>query len=125
MTREWLRSGFLAGVGILMIGFWSMLFLTGQIPEGETGPVELGYHLAAELLTASVLVTAGVGRQLQRRWARRLSPVALGMLGYTVINSAGYYAQSGEISMVAMFTLLTVSTVALILDYLNATPESG
>ena len=41
------------------------------------------------------------------------------MLLYIVINSAGYYAQLGEIAMVGMFTGLTAMTLLLRIDYVN------
>lgn len=41
------------------------------------------------------------------------------MLLYIVINSAGYYAQLGEIAVVGMFTVLIATTLLLRIDSLT------
>lgn len=69
----------------------------------------------------TVVGAAIVGLWTGRPWARRPLPVALGLLLYTTINSAGYYAQSGEAPVVAMFAVLTVATVAALWRTLRAT----
>ncbi|MEF8975189.1 MAG: hypothetical protein V5A21_03050 [Halapricum sp.] len=114
-----LRAGYILLVGVFMIVFWAGLALTGGIPELDTAPVEIGYHLVAELLTASALVAAGLGILRGYEWGSRLYPVALGLLLYTVINSAGYYAALGNVPMVGMFSVLTVATLFLLVDYVR------
>jgi hypothetical protein len=57
-----------------------------------------------------LLMIAGV-RLLQAR-GTRWGPVAIGMLIYTVINSAGYFAEQGAWGMVAMFGALLVVAIA-------------
>jgi len=101
-------------VGATMIGMWGAVLLSGNVPDLETNPLEIRYHLAAEFLTALALVASGIGLWRGRRWAARGLTVALGMLLYTVINSAGYYADLGEATMVGFFTGLTVLTVVLL-----------
>lgn len=99
-----------------MMSLWLVLLATG-VAELETAPYEIAYHLVAELVTAIALLGAGVGLRRGADWAARLYPVALGMLGYTVVNSAGYYAERGEVGAVAFFTLLTLVTGALVVEY--------
>lgn len=121
-----LRAGYVLLVGAFMIVFWTGLAFTDGIPELDTAPVEIGYHLLAELLTAGVLVAAGLGILRGYGWGHRLYPVALGLLLYTVINSAGYYAAFGNVPMVGMFTTLTVATLFLVVDHVrgkDASPE--
>jgi len=101
-------------VGVAMIGLWITLLLTGEVPELETNPLEIRYHLAAEVLTAVALVGSGAGLWQGRRWADRAFAVALGLLLYTVINSAGYYADLGDVGMVGVFTALTALTAVLV-----------
>lgn len=110
-------AGFTVAVGLVILGLWTALILTGNVPELVTASLEIGYHLAAELLTAALLVAAGGGLLTRKRWAGRLYPIALGMLLYTVINSAGYYAQLGAVEVVAMFGILTVATGWLIASF--------
>lgn len=95
-----------------MIGLWAVLLTTGQVPELQTARLQIAYHLAAELLTAAAaLLVTGLGTVTGRSWAGRGYLVALGMLLYTVINSAGYYAELGDASMVGVFGILTVLTL--------------
>lgn len=116
-------AGYLVAVGLGMLGMWVALLGTGQVPELRTAPYEIGYHLVAEMLTAVALLAAGVGRLRGRAWGQRASPAALGMLLYTVLNSAGYYAQRGETPMVGLFAVLTVATVVLLVGHLR--PRTG
>lgn len=102
------------GVGAAMLGLWSVLLGTGAVPELETAPYEIGYHLVTEVGTALALLGAGLGLLRHAPLATRLYPVALGMLLYTVINSAGYYARRGDVAMVGLFTVLTVGTLLLL-----------
>lgn len=125
VNRERLGAAYAATVGTFMLGFWAVLYVTGEIPELSTAPYEIGYHLAAELLTALALLAAGAGVLAGRALPARLYPVALGMLLYTVINSAGYYAQLGELPMVGMFTALTVATVLALADSVGGTVASS
>ncbi len=101
-------------VGIGMFGMWTMLVITGQVPELEAEPTRIAFHLAAEFLTAALLVIGGLGLLGNRRWGYSLYLVALGALLYTVVVSPGYYAQSGNIGFVAMFATLFVLTVVFI-----------
>jgi hypothetical protein len=119
MRRESLAGAYAVGVGLAMLSMWTALYLSGEITELATAPLEIGYHLTAEGLTAVALIVAGLGFLRGRVWAGRLLPVALGMLLYTVINSAGYYATLGEWPMVGTFTVLTVATGALLVSMLR------
>ncbi|MFO8133578.1 MAG: hypothetical protein R6U10_06595 [Thermoplasmatota archaeon] len=47
-------------------------------------------------------------------WATPVLYLATGMLLYTVIVSAGYYAERGNTAMVAMFTVLTMLTLTFV-----------
>ena len=105
---------------------WSGLYLAGEITELATAPLEIGYHLVAEGLTAIALLVGGVGLLRGRAWAGRVLPVALGMLLYTLINSAGYYANLGEWPIVGMFTVLTLATGVLVFGWLRGwTPDTS
>jgi peptidoglycan/LPS O-acetylase OafA/YrhL len=97
---------YLLVVGMLMFTQWAFFLLTGQVPELQTEPYRIAFHLAGEFLAAIVLILAGMG--LLRGWrpARNLSLVALGMLFYTAIVSPGYFAQQGQWGLVAMFVML-------------------
>ena len=100
--------------GFAMIGMWTMLLARNQMPELQAEPRRATLHLVAEFLTAILLIISGAGLLLGSEWARTLSPISLGMLLYTVIISAGYYANQDDLPMVAMFMVLTVLTIMAI-----------
>jgi hypothetical protein len=95
--------GFALAVGASIIAWWTVVFATGQVPELTGAPVQLAFHVAAEILTAVVLIAAGAGLALRRPWGRAASLVGLGMLLYTAVGSPGYFAQTGRWPMVALF----------------------
>ena len=113
LSSKQLISVYSLFIGLFMIGFWSMLLFTDQVPADQK-PYAISFHLAGEFLTAILLVTSGVGIWLKKGWSNFLSPVALGLLLYTVVVSPGYYAQLGEFTMVIMFMVLTVLTVIVL-----------
>ncbi len=57
-------------VGISMLGMWGGFYLTNNIPEIETKPIELAFHLIAEFITAFLLIIAGVGVLNSTAWGK-------------------------------------------------------
>ncbi|MFU8839439.1 MAG: hypothetical protein ACNA8R_01800 [Nitriliruptoraceae bacterium] len=104
---------FLLLVGVAIAVLWALLLGTGQVPEVDEGRLDIWFHVVAELAAAGLLIAAGVTLLRSSRVGRPLAAVAVGALGYTTVNSAGYYAESGDRAMVAMFAVLTVATVAV------------
>lgn len=74
-------------VGIGMIGQWAMSYLSKQIPELETEPIRIGFHIAAEMATAVLLITGGIGLLAQAKWASSIFLISMGMLFYTAVTS--------------------------------------
>jgi hypothetical protein len=101
-------------VGIGMIGMWSISYFTKQIPELESEPVRIKFHLAAEFATALVLLIAGIGLFAKQAWAFSVYLVAVGMLIYTAIVSPGYFAQRGQWAYVGMFAVILVLAIVSI-----------
>ena len=100
-------------VGCGIAGLWSLLLLTGQVPEVEAGQRDIWFHITAETGAAVLLIVAG--RSVLRGSPRSglLAAAALGALSYTAVNSAGYYAQSDDWAMVGMFgVIITGSAIA-------------
>jgi len=93
-------------VGISMIGIWTMLLFTSQVPELVTSPFSIAFHLVAEFVNAFFLIVGGVMLYRKHRLGEKIYLVSLGMLLYNVINSSGYYIQSGDWSFVTMFAVL-------------------
>jgi hypothetical protein len=98
-------------VGILMIGQWGFFLGTGQVPELQTEPIRIAFHLAVELITAIMLVFGGYLLLKKTSLSKQLALVAAGMLLYTTIVSPGYFAQLGEWPIVIMFGLLVVTNL--------------
>jgi hypothetical protein len=99
-------------VGAGMIGMWTFLYVSRQIPELETEPLRIGFHIAAEMATGIALIIGGLGLLTDRTWGEPVALVSLGMLLYTVIISPGYYAQKGVWSFVGMFAIIFVLALA-------------
>jgi len=93
-------------VGLGMIAQWMMSYFTKQIPELKTEPIRIGFHIAAEMVTALMLIAAGVGRLTGRPWAPILYPLSIGMLFYTAIVSPGYFVQRGQWAWALIFSVL-------------------
>jgi hypothetical protein len=101
-------------VGIAMICMWLILIATNQVPEIKSAPTKITYHLVAEFLTAILLLIGGYGLFTKRVWGFHLYLISMGMLIYTVIVSAGYYANLGDIIMVGMFSVFQLLTLIFI-----------
>lgn len=102
-------------VGFLMIAQWAFFFFSGQVPEIQTEPISLAFHLAAEISTALGLIIFSYGLVKKRFWAIKGYLVFTGMLLYSVIVSPGYFAQSGQWRLVTMFAGLLILAIVSIL----------
>lgn len=103
-------------VGVGMIGQWAMFLATGQVPELETEPLRVRFHLAGEFATAIALLAGGIALLTDQAWGRWFYLLALGMLLYTVIVSPGYFADKGQWALVGMFAvLLLLALVSVVL----------
>jgi hypothetical protein len=95
-------------VGIMILAQWIFFIAAGQVPELQTEPIRILFHLAAEGATAVALILSGYGVLTRRSWAKTAGFIALGMLIYTVIVSPGYFAQQGVWPLVGMFAVILV-----------------
>lgn len=102
-------------VSMGMIAMWSASYFTRQIPELETEPIRIKFHLAAEFATAITLLIAGVGLITNQGWAESIYLVSMGMLLYTVIVSPGYFAQKGQWTYIGMFAVILILAVVSII----------
>jgi hypothetical protein len=108
-----------------MIFQWVFFLTTGQVPELETAPISIVFHIVIELITACVLITVffllktpGPGRTVFAAYGQ-------GMLGYTVVNSAGYFAQSGDWIFLMMFAVLLFFSLGNLSILINNKASSG
>ena len=98
-------------VGVLMFGQWAMFLIMGNVPELQTEPIRIAFHLAGEFTTAALLIAGGLGVLTLRKWGYHVFLLALGMLLYTIIVSPGYFGQLGQWIFVVMFAVLVVLTL--------------
>lgn len=85
-------------VGILMFGQWAFFLATKQVPELKTEPIRIRFHIADEFITGGLLIASGIGMLAKSDRATKLYPVAMGMLLYTVIVSAGYFRAKARVA---------------------------
>lgn len=102
-------------IGISIVGMWSFFLVSNQVPELDSGSSEIILHLFAEFVTATLLIASGLSLLKKTSFAFHLFLVSLGMLLYTVIVSAGYYVDLGDLAMVAMFCVFQILTIGFIL----------
>jgi hypothetical protein len=102
-------------VGILMFGQWGFFLAVGAVPELQTEPIAIAFHLAAEFVTAACLLVGGIALLHNKAWAKNLALFAAGMLAYTTIVSPGYFAQLGQCPLVGMFAILLVLDVVSVI----------
>lgn len=98
-------------IGSLMIGQWALSIMTGGVPEFQTAPWEIAFHLAAEMSTAVILLIGGVAALRSLTWSRQVLLLGLGMVIYSEIVSPGYFAQLNQWPFVLMFGLLLFGAV--------------
>jgi hypothetical protein len=98
-------------VGFGMFAQWTFSIVSGGVPEFQTAPWMIGFHLAAEASTALVLIISGIGILKSTAWGKTVLLVGLGMVIYSEIVSPGYFAQLGQWPMVCMFAVILIGAV--------------
>jgi CHASE3 domain sensor protein len=102
-------------IGIGIVGLWSMLILTNQAPELRTEPVAIKFHIAAELSMGILSIFSGIFLLIGFSWAPLVFILAMGLVIYAVINSAGYYAQNKQSAFVIMFGIILITSLSLVI----------
>lgn len=109
-------------VGTLIILQWFFFVATASVPEFQTTPWAIGFHMMAELLLALALLISGIATLLLKRWGEKALLTALGMAIYSEINSPGYFAQLGQWALVAMFAVLLFGATIAVTTILRRKP---
>lgn len=110
-TAAW----FQIAVGTAVVAWWAVAAATNGIVELEQGRTDIVFHIAAELLMAWLLISAGT-LLLQRGTTAAttiLTGVALGALMYSSINSPGYFAERGAWWAVGLFVALAAAAAVV------------
>jgi hypothetical protein len=112
-------------VGCLMIVQWILSIISGGVPELQSEPWRIGFHLAAEFVTAIMLISGGIAVLRSAAWGRTILLIGLGMVIYSEIVSPGYFAQLGGWSMVGMFMVLLGGAIWSVLLLVRGNPTKG
>jgi hypothetical protein len=78
-------------IGLGIIGLWTMLILTEQVPELESESVAIKFHVTAEMTMGILSLLGGIFLLTGLSWAPYFFILAMGLIIYAAINSAGYY----------------------------------
>ncbi len=98
-------------IGLAVIGMWTVILLTREIPEGK---LELSFHLYAEFAMAIICIVSGFMMLGNKKFSRLTNMGGLGMVTYSTINAAGYYGQREDKPMMVLFIVLAVLTITAI-----------
>jgi hypothetical protein len=101
-------------IGIAIVGLWIMLVLTNQVPELESEPIAIKFHITAEITMGILSLISGIVLLIGLDWAPYLFICAMGLVIYAVINAAGYYGQRKQWSFVILFGLILIASVILV-----------
>ena len=96
-------------IGFLMIAQWTFSIVSGGVPEFQTEPWRIAFHLAAEFSTAIMLIIGGIAALKSIGWAKQILLLGLGMVIYSEIASPGYFAQLGQWAFVVMFAVILLA----------------
>jgi hypothetical protein len=109
-------------VGISIVVFWANLYFGRKLYESNfsRSRIETNYHVAAELITAAILVLGGTGVILTLSWGVAVTFAGLGMLLYANVNGIGFYIAKGDNSMIKVFWVVIALTSLAILVLLRA-----
>jgi len=80
-------------------------------------------HIAAEFVTAVLLIVGGVALLKSWKYGINLFQVSMGMLIYTLIQSPGYFAEQGEFAFVVMFAIFLLIAGTLLVWSLKKPEE--
>lgn len=95
-----------------MLCMWIFLLLKREVPELNTKPTQIVFHLIAELSTSIILITGGIGLIMDQSWGIPIFFISIGMAIYSTINAAGFY---GQLKDWPMFIILIVFTIISLL----------
>lgn len=104
-------GGYSCLLGLSVIAMWIQIILNESIPEGKT---EITFHLVSEFLMALLCIVSGIMLIKEKLKGKITNVAAHAMMLYSLINAAGYYAEKGENSLVAIFIILAILSLLII-----------
>lgn len=104
-------ASFAIAVGIVMLAIWAYMLATNAVPELDIRPLSTWLHIAGEVVTALLLIAAGIGLLRHSVWGRRLYIFATAALLLEIIHAVGFYGERGDIAMVLLFLLIALAAI--------------
>jgi len=105
-------------IGIIIIYQWFVSLSKDKVPELVTSPKSILTHTIAEMMTAVTLIISGVLLLQEKGKGYLLYLLSTGMLMYTIINSAGYFWDKKNYTVVIVLGLLLIATISIFLSLL-------
>lgn len=93
---DWYLVSLGLGGGLSIALLWVVVLASGRYPSVAAGRADFAWHVAAELVTAALLLVGGVGLLAEAAWGPAVIAIALGALVYAVTESAGHYLKTGN-----------------------------
>ena len=119
---RWPRAAalFSAVMAFMLAGTWLALLGAGVYSAELAGDTASTLSLlAAEFLTAGLLLVGATGLVLDRHWGGRIELVALGMLLYTTVNTIGVSLEAGIYPAAVFMALVATGAAVLIVRSLH------
>jgi len=100
-------------IGTFLVGMWSFFLISGLVPEFDTRPTEISFHLIVEFCTAIMLIISGIRVLYSDGHGEGMLLLSTGMLFYTLLNSSGYYAEKASTGFILLFIMMLVAAIYL------------
>jgi hypothetical protein len=107
-----LAAGYALLLAAMVIVIWLINIARGAVPELITEPRAIRFHIAAELGMAALLVAGGALTLAGSDAGTATLLLAFGAVLYSIVNSAGHYAQLRQVAPLVVFGTLFVLTAA-------------
>ena len=105
---ELVASIYIIIIGIALLCMWLLLLIKREVPELNTKPTQIFFHLVAEFLTSIMLIIGGIGLIMNQFWGVAVF--------FSTINAAGFYGQLKDWPM--FITLLVFTFISLLITSL-------
>ena len=115
MTVKKLTAIYSILVGLSMFGIWAFFLITNSLPLYDERPLEITFHVIAEIMTGAALLAGGIGILKDRSWGLKYFFLGIGMLLYALVNSPGMYIVTKDWIMVSVFPVSFVTAVIFLI----------
>jgi hypothetical protein len=123
MNRAKPLAIFSLGIGSFLIMMWSFFIIKGLVPEFNTRPTEISFHVVVEYCTAIMLIISGIRVLITNGQGEGMLLMSIGMLFYTLLNSSGYYAEHARTGFIIFFISMLAAAIYFTYMAFHGTPK--